>query len=113
MAQVTKSPTLRATVAASQGARVTDVSPLSGRMVQLVPHWPGGCAALVDIAFGHSDKWVMPALVDTYLALDNATPVFTISEPVSKGEELWMVVRNRDGVNPHNVSVTVVIIGEA
>jgi len=111
MAEVTKQVTLRATVPASQGARVTDVAPITGRIVQIVPHWPAGCNALVDIAFGHSDTWVMPAQTDTYLALDDATPVLAASEPVTKGEELWMVVRNTDSVNPHTVSVTAVIIG--
>jgi len=112
MAMVTKQVSLRATVPPSQGARVSESSPITGTITQIVPHWPPGCNALVDIAFGHGDTWVMPALVDTFLALDNATPVFVSNEPTTKGEELWMIVRNGDGVNPHTVSVAVTIIGE-
>jgi len=111
MAMVTKQVSLRATVPQMQGARVREVSPLTGTIVQIVPHWPPGCTALVDIAFGHKDTWVMPALVDTFLALDDATPVFTANELIEKGEELWMIVRNGDGINPHTVSVAVTIIG--
>jgi hypothetical protein len=103
---------MRATVLASQGARVSEVSPLTGTITQIVPHWPPGCNALFDIAFGHKVTWVMPALVDTFLALDSATPVFVSNEPIEKGEELWMIVRNGDGANPHTVSVAVTIIGE-
>ena len=112
MTAVTKQVSMRATVPASQGARVSEVSPLTGTITQIVPHWPPGCNALVEIAFGHKDTWVMPALVDTFLALDNATPVFVSNEPIEKGEELWMIVRNGDGTNPHTVSVAVTIIGE-
>ena len=111
MSMVTKQVSMRVTVLASQGARVSEVSPLTGTITQIVPHWPPGCNALVDIAFGHKDIWVMPGLVDTYLALDNATPVFVSSEPIEKGEELFMIVRNGDAINPHTVSVAVTIVG--
>lgn len=111
MTAITKQVSLRATVPAMQGARVSEVSPLTGTITQIVPHWPPGCNALVDIAFGHKDTWVMPALVDTFLALDDATPVFVANEPIEKGEELWMIVRNGDAINPHTVSVAVTIIG--
>jgi hypothetical protein len=111
MAVVTRQVPMRATVLASQGVRVSEVSPLTGKITQIVPHWPPGCNALVEIAFGHKDTWVMPSLVDTFLALDNATPVFVSNEPIEKGEELWMIVRNGDGANPHTVSVAVTIIG--
>jgi len=108
---VTRQVSLRATVPESQGARVAEVSPLTGTITQIVPHWPPGCNALVEVAFGHKDTWVMPALVDTFLALDDATPVFVSNEPIGKGEELWMIVRNGDGANPHTISVAVTIIG--
>ncbi len=111
MAMVTKQVSLRATVPLLQGARVSDVSPLTGTITQIMCHWPDGCNALVEIAFGHKDTWVMPAKVDTFLALDDATLVLAASEPIAKGEELWMIVRNGDAALPHTVSVAVTIIG--
>ena len=69
------------------------------------------CNALVDIAVGHKDTWVYPNTVDTYVALNDATPVLTIDEPIEKGEELWMIARNADGVNQHAISCAVTIIG--
>ncbi|MDD4985820.1 MAG: hypothetical protein PHQ43_08530 [Dehalococcoidales bacterium] len=109
--QVTRDVTLRATVTPAQGIKTRDVAPIAGTIIQIIPHWPTGCNALVDIAFGHKNTWVMPAKTDTYMALDGATPILSCNEPVFLGEELWMVVRNRDAVNPHTVSVTVVIVG--
>jgi len=109
--EVTKDVTLRATLAPATGTKVSLPSPLTGRITQLLFHWPAGCNALVDIAFGHSDTWVIPSMVDTFIALDDATPIFNVSEPVSKGEELWIVARNADAINPHSVSVSAVIIG--
>jgi hypothetical protein len=109
--EVTRTVTLRYTAAPLQGAKVKDKSPLAGRITQLVPHFPPGTNGLVDMAFGHSAIWVMPTTVDTYLALDSATPVLVVDEPIAKSEEIWMIVRNGDAANPHTVSITVVMTG--
>lgn len=111
MAVVTKEINLRVTVQPLTGTRVTKPSPLTGKIVQLIPHWPDGCDALVDVAVGHKDTWVLPSEVDTFIALNDATPVLTVDEPVEKGEEVWMILRNTDGVNAHSISCTVTIIG--
>jgi len=112
MAQITREVVLRVTVQPLTGTRVTRPSPLTGRIVQIVRHYPDGCDALVDLAVGHKDTWVLPNNVDTFVALNDATPVVTVNEPVGKGEEIWMIVRNGDGANPHAVTTTVVIEGE-
>ncbi len=111
MAVVTREVNLRASVQPLTGTRVTKPSPLTGKIVQLIPHWPDGCDALVDVAIGHKDTWVLPNEVDTYIALNDATPVLTVDESIEKGEEIWMILRNTDGVNAHAVSCTVTIIG--
>lgn len=111
MAVVTKEINLRVTVQPLTGTRVTKPSPLTGKIVQLIPHWPDGCDALVDVAVGHKDTWVLPSEVDTFIALNDATPVLTVDEPVEKGEEVWMILRNTDGVNAHSISCTITIIG--
>jgi len=111
MAVITRDVNLRVTLLPNTGQRITRVSPLTGRIVQLIPHWPDGCDALVDMAIGHKDTWIYPNLPDTYVALNDATPVLTIDEPIEKGEELWLIGRNGDGVNPHSISCAVTMIG--
>jgi len=111
MAVITREVNLRVTVQPLTGTKVTKPSPLTGKIVQLIPHWPDGCDALVDVAVGHKDTWILPNETDTYIALNDATPVLTVDESIEKGEEIWMVLRNTDGVNPHAISCTVTIIG--
>jgi len=111
MAAITKEVVLRVTVQPLTGTRVVKPSPLTGRIVQIVRHWPDGCDGNVDVAVGHKDIWVLPNATDNYVALNDATPVVTIDEPIEKGEGIWMVVRNGDGANPHTITATVVIEG--
>ncbi len=111
MAVVTREVNLRASVQPLTGTKVTKPSPLTGKIVQLIPHWPDGADALVDVAVGHKDTWILPNEVDTFIALNDATPVLTVNESIEKGEEVWMILRNTDGANPHAISCTVTIIG--
>jgi len=111
MTAITRDVNLRVTLLPNQGQRITQPSPLTGRMVQLIPHFPDGCDALVDMAIGHKDTWIYPHRVDTYVALNDATPVLTVDEPIAKGEEVWMIGRNGDGVNQHAISCAITIIG--
>lgn len=110
---ITREVVLRETVQPLVGMRVVKGSPLTGRIIQILRHWPDGCDALVDIAVGHADTWVAPEQTDMFVALNDATPVLTVDEPTVKAEELWMIVRNTDGVNAHSITVTFVIEGEA
>ena len=111
MAVVTREVNLRVTVQPLTGTRVSKPSPLTGKIVQLIPHWADGADALVDVAVGHKDTWILPHEVDTFLALNDATPVLTVDEPIEKGEGIWMILRNTDGANAHAISCTVTIIG--
>jgi len=111
MAVVTRQVVLRETVQPLTGTRAVKSSPLTGRITQLVLHFPDGCNALVDVAIGHKDTWVCPNEIDTFIALNDATPVLTVNEPIEKGEEMWLVIRNTDGGNAHAISVTFTIVG--
>jgi len=111
MAQITREVVLRETLQPLTGIRSVKRSPLTGRITQIVRHWPLGCRSNVDLAVGHGDTWVLPEQTDMYVALDDATPVITVDEPIEKNEEIWMIVRNGDAVNQHAISVTVVIEG--
>ncbi|MDO9581335.1 MAG: hypothetical protein Q7J06_12375 [Bacteroidales bacterium] len=111
MAQITREVVLRETLQPLTGIRSVKRSPLTGRITQVVRHWPEGCNSLVDLAVGHGDTWVLPEQTDMYTALNDATPVVNLNEPVEKNEELWMVVRNGDAVNPHSITTTFIIEG--
>lgn len=111
MAVTTRDVNLRVSLEPNTGTKVHKSSPLTGRIVQLIPHWPDGTNALVDVAVGHKDTWIYPHLVDTFVALNDATPVLTVDEPIEKGEQIWMIVRNADGREKHAITVTATVIG--
>jgi hypothetical protein len=111
MAAITRDVNLRVTLLPNQGQKINQTSPLTGRIVQLIPHFPDGCNALVDMAVGHKDTWILPNRIDTFIAINDATPVLTVDEPIEKGEEIWMIGRNGDGVNPHAINCAITIIG--
>ena len=111
MAVVTRDVNLRVVLEPNTGTKVFQPSPLTGKIVQLIPHWPDGCNALVDVAIGHKDTWIYPHLVDNFVALNDATPVLTVEEPITKGEQIWMIVRNSDGREKHAITVTATVIG--
>jgi len=111
MGVVTRDVNLRVSLEPNTGTRVHKSSPVTGKIVQLIPHWPDGCNALVDVAVGHKDTWIYPHLVDNFVALNDATPVLTVDEPITKGEQIWMIVRNADGREQHAISCAVTVIG--
>ena len=111
MAAITRDVNLRVTLLPNQGQRIAQPSPITGRIVQLIPHFPDGCNALVDMAVGHKDTWIYPHRTDTFIALNDATPVLTVDEPIGKGEEIFMIARNGDAGFPHTVSCACTIIG--
>jgi len=111
MAITTREVRLQATVPPANGTRIAQPSPLEGRITQILRHWPPGCNALVDLAVGRKDTWILPSATDTFVALDAATPIVNVSEPITKGEELWAIINNGDATNPHTITVTFIIEG--
>ena len=93
---------------ALQGVRLIEDSRLTGRITSVSFHWPLGTNALVDIAVGHGSQQFMP--LSGFLALNDATPVFYVNEPIKEGEVMWCIMKNTD-VLPHAVSVTVIVEG--
>lgn len=92
-----------------QGVRLTDSVPIDGKMTSITVHFPPGCVAAVEIAFGYQTRQIIP--FEGFLALDAATPVFPVSELVKRNEELWCVMRNGDPINNHTPAVIVTIQG--
>lgn len=111
MLEITKQVPLAYTVQPLETIKLAELSPLTGRITSITMAFPEGCDSLVDMAFGHSEVWVAPSGLDTFIALNNATPTFVTSEPIEKNEYLWAEIRNGDGVNPHSMIVIATIVG--
>lgn len=110
MPKSTEQIVFRETLAALQGVRIEEYAPFTGRITSAMFHFPNGCNALVDVAFGHGSKQILPNTGS--LALNNATPVFPISVAVKESDVLWVTMKNGDAINPHTPSVTITMVGD-
>lgn len=111
MPMITKQVPLAYTVAPLETIKIAEPSPLTGRIKSVTMHFPEGCKALVDVAFGHSEVWVCPSELNTYIALNDTCPTFPTDEPIVKNEQLWAEFRNGDGAEPHSMAVIATIVG--
>lgn len=109
---VTKQVRFQETLAALAGAQFSTPSEVTGEITQVMLHFPDGCDALVNVAFGHEQKWTCPSEPETYIALNDATPVFTFkNEKIARDDALWVIIENTDGTNAHTISVVVSMEG--
>ncbi len=87
-------------------------SPLIGLLTHALFHFPPGCLALVDLRV---DVDLIPVYPITgWISLDDATPVFKFSrgQPVKKRDYLDVWLQNRDTINPHIITVLLVLEGD-
>lgn len=110
MEEITKEIVLAYNVLATQRVKLAELCPLTGKITSVTMHFPDGCDALVHVAFGHADKWVAPSEINTFISLNDATPVFPTIEPVVRNEHLWVEIRN-GSANPQPISVIATILG--
>jgi len=110
MPKQTQQINFRYTVPAGQGIRAEEDVPLDGIISSVCFHFPPGAMGWVQVAFGHGYKQLMP--ISGFLQLDDATPIFPASEVVHRGETIWVIIQNTDGVNPHTVSVIATMEGD-
>lgn len=109
--EITKEVPLSYKVPLLQRVKLAELCPLTGKIVSITMYFDDGCNGLVHVAFGHSDKWVSPSEINTFISLNNTTRVVPgLSEPVVKNEHLWAEIRNGDA-NDHFISVIATIIG--
>ena len=111
---VTKQVPFKYAATALTGVRLEETCAVSGYIIQVLFHYPDGCAALVNVAFGVEQNWVCPSTPSTYIALNNATPIWSLPEGVVKvkrGDKLWAIIDNGDSINPHTISVVATMMG--
>lgn len=106
---LTKPITFDYTVESGKGVRLEEPSPLTGYISEVTMHFPDGCNGLVYMALHYKDKTVFP--IKGYVRLNNATPTWQVYQPVKKGEPIWVEILNKDSLNPHTPSITVVLRG--
>ncbi|GAH84614.1 unnamed protein product, partial [marine sediment metagenome] len=95
-----------------EGVLLTEITPFSGYIKQVTPHFPEGCDGICDVRVGHGPKQFCPK--EGYLALNDATPTYPFNEWVSGGnEEIWVEMKNGDSANSHHITVTVILEGAA
>ncbi|GAI90374.1 unnamed protein product [marine sediment metagenome] len=108
--EITKEVPLAFRLPGEERIKIADFCPLTGKIVSISMTFDE-CNGLVHVAFGHSDKWVSPSEINTFISLSSTTRVVPgLSEPVVKNEHLWAEIRNGD-VLPHTISVIATIIG--
>ena len=105
----TEQVVLSQTLQPLQGLKLEEYAPIDGKIVSVIFHFPMGCNALVNLAFGHGSEQICPS--EGFIALNGATPVFPVSELVKKDDVLWAIMENGDSLNPHAVSVIATIVG--
>ena len=99
------------TVSALTEEKETQYSPLTGRIMSAILHFPPGCNSLVEILIRHKTEQILPEPPGG-IALDDATPTFNLNHPVVKDEPIEVVWRNHDGLNSHTCPVIILVEGE-
>lgn len=97
----------RETVQPGQGVRVTNSFREAGKITQIMFHFPPGSNALVEVALFKDGKAFYP--LRGYVALNDATPVYYVEADYYKNEPLTVEILNKDSVNAHTITCTVVI----
>lgn len=90
-----------------QGVTLEEDAPFAGYIKQVSIHWPDGADALVDVRIGHGVEQFCPR--EGYLALNDATPTYPFLEWVNDHDVIWVEMRNTDGAEPHNITVTITL----
>ena len=109
MPQKTQQIVFQQTLLVNTGIRLADQVPLDGLITSVTMHFPLNCNGLVDIAFGHNSKQIIP--IGGFIALNDACPVFPTHEECKRNEEIWCIMDNHDGGFPHTVACIVTIEG--
>jgi len=86
-----------------------ETSPVDGFVNQVVFKFPQGLRGTVELAFEVDQERIVPSSGDL-LSLNGALPSFRIDEEVNKGDELDLIVENRDPENDHKVTAVVTVI---
>jgi len=71
-------------------------------------HFPPGCSSLVEIFIHKKTEQILPE-GRIGIALDDATQLFDINEPVTKGDPIRVTAINHDEMYEHTVTTIIYI----
>jgi len=112
--QISKVLTFKKTVAKLESDYEDNRVPFDGIVMRVVMQFPAGCNFLVDVRLlyrvGDHEYYILPSLEDQFISLDDATPSFITSFPVSAGKTLRVEWYNYDDAYPHTVPVIVTLM---
>ena len=109
-AKTTRQVTVRHTTLPNRADIVRNLSRWKGLIVGITVHWPAGCNALVEVAFGIDARdigRVFPIGVggEPRIALNDATKTWPLNVWLERGDNTWYEIFNYDTINPHTISV--------
>lgn len=88
--------------------------PFNGIITEVTMYFPKGCEAAIDVRLlyfeGKEKQFVVPAIDEKYIALDNSVTPFVVNFPVKANGRLKVEFLNYDDTNEHTVSVIVTLI---
>jgi len=96
------------TVSALEEKKETQYSPVTGIIRSAVLHFPPGCNSLVEVFIHRKTEQILPE-GRVGIALDDATQVFQINEPVVHGEPIQVTAINHDSTYSHTITVIVYV----
>ena len=107
---VYKQINVRYTTPAATLIRLTYTSRFVGDVKFITVHWPAGCAALVEVAFGINARslgqvWPLDVGPAPRVALDDATKTWPLNVQIKRGENFWIEIYNFDASFAHTPSV--------
>ena len=79
----------------------------NGHIKKIEIHWPSGCKDLVGVQVGINRRQICPR--NGELAMGSQRAGYDFWEPVKQGQYIWAKVANRDAVNSHHITITVMI----
>ena len=88
--------------------------PFSGIIENVIMGFPAGCHQLLEVRLiylpaGGGKKYIIPAIEDTFIALDDSTVLFQPRYPVKSPGNLRVEWWNYDSLNTHTVPVIATI----
>ncbi|MDI6860139.1 MAG: hypothetical protein QMC85_06565 [Methanocellales archaeon] len=114
--QVSKVLSFRKTVAKLESDHEDNRVPFDGIVTSVIMQFPAGCNFLVDVRLlyrvADHEYYIIPSVEDQFIALDDATPTFHTSYPVSVGNTLRAEWYNYDDTYSHTVPVIVTMMSK-
>jgi len=98
------------TVASGKGVILSENSPLTGKVISIIIHFPGGCNSLVEIICYINQLQILP--LQGFIALDDDTVTFPVKRAVDGKDKLRVKIENKDTTNSHTPSIIWNLEGE-